>query len=134
VKRIALVLIAVAWVVLCIVFAANQRATDAHGGFTSHVARSGHWPKVRADHLEREPRCAACGISDHLEVHHVLPFHDDPARELDPDNLITLCKRPGCPGHFLFGHLGDYKHSNPHVRDDAKRYRQRLREQGLEKK
>lgn len=37
--------------------------------------RSSRWPKVRAEHLKREPACRACGARSKLEVHHKLPFH-----------------------------------------------------------
>ena len=82
--------------------------------------RSGQWPRVRRVHLEREPACQACGRRKALEVHHVEPFHVDPARELDPTNLITLC---GDPCHFVHGHLMGWSRVNPSVRDDCTRYR-----------
>lgn len=87
--------------------------------------RSGAWARVRREHLEREPECAACGRADDLEVHHVVPYHQRPEMELDPGNLVTLCADP-C--HFVHGHLLNWKRSNPHVREDAARYRERVRE------
>jgi hypothetical protein len=86
--------------------------------------RSGAWPRVRREHLEREPCCIACGRSKTLEVHHVVPYHEDPGLELDPGNLVTLCADP-C--HLVHGHLLNWKLSNPHVREDAGRYRERIR-------
>jgi 5-methylcytosine-specific restriction enzyme A len=77
--------------------------------------RSGHWPTLRAQTLKEHPTCAACGTTEHLTVHHVIPFHVDPSKELDPDNLIVLCER--C--HLVFGHLCDYQSYNPDVRADA---------------
>lgn len=85
--------------------------------------RSGAWPRVRREHLGREPACIACGRSGSLEVHHVVPYHDRPDLELDPGNLVTLCADP-C--HFVFGHLLDWRRSNPHVREDAAAYRARI--------
>ena len=82
--------------------------------------RSGQWPRVRREHLEREPACQACGRRKALEVHHVEPFHVDPARELDPTNLITLC---GDPCHFVHGHLMGWSRTNPSVRADCFQYR-----------
>lgn len=97
----------------------RRQADDVFG-------RSGSWARVRREHLEREPACVACGRSRDLEVHHVLPYHAHPERELDPTNLITLCADP-C--HLVFGHLLDYRRRfNPSVREDAERYRQRMRE------
>ena len=92
--------------------------------------RSGRWPAVRRHHLEREPACVACGRSKDLEVHHIKPYRDHPELELDAGNLITLCADP-C--HFVFGHLLDYaRRANPHVREDAERYRSRLREASID--
>lgn len=85
--------------------------------------RSGAWPRVRREHLEREPACVACGRSKDLEVHHIQPYHETPELELDDGNLVTLCADP-C--HLVFGHLLNYKRANPFVREDAAKYRQRL--------
>jgi len=84
--------------------------------------RSGQWPKVRKEHLEKNPACAACGGNNKIEVHHCEPFHLDPSKELDENNLITLCeanKWLNC--HLCLGHGGSYKAFNPDVRKDAKR-------------
>ena len=84
--------------------------------------RSGSWPRVRREHLKKEPACIACGRSRDVEVHHVVPFSEKPELELDPDNLVTL----DTPCHFVFGHLLNWSSSNPHVRDDATAYRRRI--------
>ena len=81
--------------------------------------RSGRWQSVRRAHLVEEPACVACGRDRDLEVHHVLPFSNDPTLELDPENLVTLCKRD----HLTFGHFGDYRRHNPQVRRHAEQYR-----------
>lgn len=84
------------------------------------VQRSAQWPALRAK-LLRGARCAACGGRELLELHHVIPFHVDPARELDTGNLLPLCerKRSGINCHLLVGHLGDYRSWNEHARTDA---------------
>jgi 5-methylcytosine-specific restriction endonuclease McrA len=82
--------------------------------------RSSHWPKVRADWLAKNGSCAACGQTDHLQVHHVKPFHIDPSLELDESNLITLCEDEYLC-HLHIGHLGSFKNENPNVREDAAR-------------
>ena len=81
--------------------------------------RSPKWRKVRAEHIEKNPTCAACGRKDGLEVHHIVPYHIDPDKELDPDNLITLC---GKYCHFIFGHLMDWKSWNENVVRDSTLY------------
>ena len=44
-----------------------------------------------------------------------MPFHLDPALELDPTNLITLCMdEKEC--HLHIGHGGSFKQYNPEVR------------------
>ncbi len=81
--------------------------------------RSPKWRKVRAEHIKNNPTCAACGRKDGLEVHHIVPYHIDPDKELDPDNLITLC---GKYCHFIFGHLMDWKSWNENVVRDSTLY------------
>ena len=89
--------------------------------------RSGKWARIRREHLEREPACAACGRTKELEVHHIQPFHEHPELELDPENLVTVCSDP-C--HLVFGHLLNFKRSNPLVREDCDRYRERMKNFG----
>ena len=55
------------------------------------VVRSSVWPKLRAEHLKREPACAVCGKTDGATPHHVKPVHLFPELELYESNLITLC-------------------------------------------
>ena len=97
---------------------ASERADSEFEG------RSSQWPHVRVEHLTRWPTCAACGSIEALNVHHVEPFHAEPELELEPTNLITLCRRH----HFEIGHDPDgpwapgrpsWSRSNPRVRIDA---------------
>ena len=87
--------------------------------FDQLFGRSSNWRTVRAEHIKKHPKCAACGRKDGLEVHHIVPYHVDPSRELDPENLITLC---GKYCHFVFGHLMDWKSWNENVVEDAIEY------------
>lgn len=66
--------------------------------------RSGKWPAVRRRHLAEHPSCIACGTAENLEVHHLLPVHLFPEKELEPSNLVTLCESPSHNCHLLFGH------------------------------
>lgn len=75
--------------------------------------RASAWRELRSEHLRKEPECAACGRKVNLEVHHVIPVSFNPQRELDPENLITLCASP-C--HIMFGHLLNYHCYNKDVR------------------
>lgn len=81
--------------------------------------RSPEWSNTRKKHLAKQSFCQACGTKNNLEVHHIEPFHINPARELDPDNLITLCGK-NC--HFVFGHLMDYSSWNTNVIEDCRVY------------
>ena len=84
--------------------------------------RSGQWPRVRREHLAKQPECQACGKAKTLEVHHVDPLHLG-GQELDPGNLITLCADP-C--HIVHGHLMSWLKTNPDVVADCQRYRAKV--------
>lgn len=90
--------------------------------------RSGKWRKVRKAHLKKYPRCAVCGSTKKIEVHHQIPFSIDPELELDELNLITLCenKRYGLNCHLLIGHLGSYRRFNPTVEVDAVTWKRKI--------
>lgn len=81
-----------------------------------YADRSPQWPKIRKQHLAKYPCCMACGSSIKPEVHHIIPVYKDPTKELDPDNLITLCDKY-C--HFIFGHLMNWKSYNIDVKKDC---------------
>lgn len=91
--------------------------------------RSSQWPAVRRAHLKDHPKCELCDGVKFLEVHHIEPFHLNPAMELDPENLITLCenKKGGVNCHLLFGHLGSYRSFNINVRSDSAQWKTRLK-------
>lgn len=86
-------------------------------------ARSEHWPHVRNEFLRKpiNASCAVCGGTEHLEVHHIIPFHiclevERGYAELDPRNLITLCGAAARDCHLYVGHLGDFKSFNSKLR------------------
>jgi 5-methylcytosine-specific restriction protein A len=81
------------------------------------------WRVVRKNHLARQPACAACGRIAGVEVHHIVPVSVDPAKELDENNLITLCASP-C--HIVFGHLMNYHCHNKDVVEMAASYKRKL--------
>ena len=106
-----------------------QVATDrATGKAPAGARRSAQWPHVRDVHLITHNRCACCGGTAKLRVHHIEPFHACPDKELDPNNLITLCeaKRYGVNCHLLIGHLGNWRKFNPLARMDAARWKLKL--------
>ncbi len=79
------------------------------------------WPDLRAAHLLKEPHCKACGGTDGLEVHHQFPVHAFPEKELDPFNLLTLCRTGpgGMNCHLVLGHGGAWRDWNPLAPQDA---------------
>ena len=56
---------------------------------------SARWQRLRAYHLKRHPLCARCKAKGKItlatEVHHITRCHDDPALQMDPSNLESLC-------------------------------------------
>lgn len=84
--------------------------------------RSSKWGDLRDEFVASNAECAACGTKNHLQVHHVKPFHDFPELELDVNNLITLCMDVNeC--HINIGHGDSFRFSNPNVREDAEKFR-----------
>lgn len=79
------------------------------------TVRSSKWPAVRAEHLKKHSVCMACGSTTDLAVHHKIPVHLDPSKELDPNNLITLCQKSGRNCHFIVGHACDWTGYSPDV-------------------
>jgi len=89
------------------------------------IPRSGKWPGVRTQFLKMNPFCAACGSTEKLEVHHEIPYHLDRSKELDFENMITLCMGSGrC--HFVHGHLLNWRSHNRDVRMDSVRYYRKI--------
>lgn len=88
-----------------------------------YVSRSSGWSKVRKEHLKKQPCCQSCGSCKKPEVHHIIPVHVDPSKELDLDNLITLCDKY-C--HFAVGHLMSFHSWNPNVIEDAEVYKDKV--------
>ena len=84
--------------------------------------RSPQWPAVERLHLRLEAVCQVCGTKKDLDVHHLIPFSWDASKELDTDNLITLCRTH----HFLVGHLTDWKSYNPQCEPDCEIWRRKI--------
>lgn len=94
----------------------------------STESRSPEWPKVRKAFLAKHSVCGVCGKNKKLEAHHIIPFHIDRRKELDPKNLYPLCegnKDINC--HLMFGHFGDFENKyNKSIRIDAPKWQKRF--------
>ena len=79
---------------------------------------------MRKEHLEKYPNCYACGGTKKCQVHHIIPVSVDQSLELEPSNLVTLCraKKYGVDCHLFFGHFGYFKIFNPTVIEDIDRF------------
>jgi 5-methylcytosine-specific restriction protein A len=84
--------------------------------------RSPRWPAVREAHLKVQPACQLCGAIGDNDVHHLRPFHLVPKLELDPSNLMTLCR----PHHLLAGHLMLWQSYNPDCVFDVAFWRSKI--------
>jgi len=92
--------------------------------------RSSKWPTIRKTFLQTHNTCAACGGAENLEVHHIEPFHENPALELDFNNFIVLCDKAGKENcHLEIGHLGNFKNKNPNVKEDAAKKLQKTKKE-----
>lgn len=74
------------------------------------------WTKLRKEWIAGHPSCACCGITTDLAVHHILPIHLFPEKQLDQTNLITLCQYTPRFCHFVFGHFFDWWGYNSDIR------------------
>lgn len=97
---------------------------------TLGTPRSPDWASVRKEFLKNNPKCAVCGGTTKMEVHHMKPFHSFPTLELDINNLISLCEagKNGIVCHLAFGHLGSYKSINKKVVKDSKDWKKKITE------
>jgi len=92
------------------------------------MPRSKEWKKLRSEHLVKNPCCAVCGNFKNVVPHHIVPFHQDPTKELDPDNLISLCEGDTFNCHLFFGHFRNWVRCNPNVVEDARTWKKKTEE------
>ena len=87
-------------VITCLLLAVSLTAHD----------RSPKWPALRNAYIKVHPSCIVCGKPAE-EVHHVVPVHIDPSKELDISNLCSVCS----DDHLRIGHLGNFQNVNPDI-------------------
>lgn len=105
---------------------------DIEKAKTHGKKRSDKWPALRRAFLKGKV-CAVCGKRKKLEAHHILPFHIDPSKELDPSNLLPLCegnKTINC--HLRFGHFDDFRTKyNSDVITESAKWQKRFLAKGM---
>lgn len=76
----------------------NTRKKYTEPRFDPYKKINGEWvscwnKKVKSEASERQGfRCADCGAEDKpLEIHHVIPKHENPDLAFDIDNVVALC-------------------------------------------
>jgi len=106
---------AIVWIVVGVAFIACAEAIQSAN--SAEKARSGRWETTRDRYIEVHAFCEYCGRARSTVVHHVVPFHEDPERELDVANFLALCDQ--C--HLRQAHLGDFKAWNPLIREEIQR-------------
>lgn len=84
--------------------------------------RSGRWSEFKLQYGKIVPKvCEACGSAEFVELHHIVPFRENPDKECDPLNVIWLCEGPAkC--HLRIGHGLNYRGWNVGVVDDAQEF------------
>jgi 5-methylcytosine-specific restriction endonuclease McrA len=75
----------------------------------SNVRRLPSVRKAMSTHRKENPRCAYCGRSEKVHVHHLVPVKARPDYAAFPWNLMTLCAKR-C--HITVGHMGNWKTYN----------------------
>ena len=96
--------------------------------------RSSAWPEWSDRYMARHPFCAVTGrliwrngkFIVEAALHHIVPFHLDPERELDETNVLPMTEAPPFNAHLIVGHLGDWRSFNPEVVEDARKWREKI--------
>lgn len=96
----------------------TQLKDRRQGKLNKTQKRSAMWYNMRKAFLQLHPSCSACGSTEKVDVHHIIPVHVSPDMELAESNLITLCESSG-NHHLWAGHLGDFHSWNIYVREDS---------------
>jgi 5-methylcytosine-specific restriction endonuclease McrA len=79
------------------------------------TSRSPKWREFSKAIIKAEGVCSVCTRTRGLECHHEIPFWIAQDLELEPDNVIVLCRR--C--HLIFGHNGNWKRLNASCSTDV---------------
>ena len=93
---------------------------------TLGAMRASQWPKVRKEHLAKNPLCIVCNKKGTLlspnEAHHIVLFSQDPSMELLSTNIATVCRRH----HLEWAHLGNFKSWDKDIVENARIFRERV--------
>lgn len=89
------------------------------------------WKKIRIEHLKKFPFCMVCGNIKKVVPHHIIPVHVDPSKELDLENLVSLCEGDTFNCHLFFGHFRNWTKYNPDVLKDALEWNRKVNSQTI---
>jgi hypothetical protein len=89
--------------------------------------RSPKWTRFAKEYLSKNSFCRCCGSTRFLVPHHIIPYWVDSSKELDWDNLITLCETPALNCHLFIGHLKLFQSWNPDVVEDCRRLLEKIK-------
>ena len=84
------------------------------------VARSPGWAEDSRNAIKAAGNLCQMGLHkpsllNPLATHHIQSFHEHPELEREPSNWIVLCRLH----HFIHAHFGNWKDSNPQIKEDA---------------
>lgn len=69
-----------------------DRLTDKNKNNPSYLRKTKEYKEFRKEVLKRDNyRCAKCGETENLQVHHIKPVKDYPNLVMNFDNVQTLC-------------------------------------------
>ncbi len=74
--------------------------------------------RLAEEHKKISPACLICGSTENCDVHHLFPWEMFPDKRYEPKFFRTLCRNPGCQGHLIAGHCGDWKAWSQHTDTD----------------
>ncbi len=95
-------------------------------GLNTSNSRHPKWKSISLNYRKKMGKCAVCGKTTNLVVHHKMPFHMNPEKELDENNFVVLCENRPVNCHYLFGHLMNWQGYNPNINEDIETWNKKL--------
>lgn len=106
--------------------ATKNQSDDFVYGLSTSNTRSNKWKSISFNYKKKNGKCAVCGKTTNLVVHHKVPFHMSPEKELDENNFVVLCENRPVNCHYLFGHLMNWQGYNQNIDEDIEIWKKKL--------